>query len=265
MWNKIKSEFDKNENKYDKRANFALIVGVLSLVFAPILLTQFSWRFNFTETGQIGDTIGGTATPILSFIGAILVYYSFKQQMAANRIQINALLDEKQSKNEMQIVEFCDRIQREVIEKINAQKVEKHSVQIAERYTRGYLTTYGIEAISLTLKALDRLQDHNTIEPVYKPCFDSITIIFRNVKLLLTYIDKIENETIQEMLFNSYYNNLHLFLFVDNIEQYLFRKAHGPNERRIVKLCISIDDLFNKLDSKYMVQNKWLIHPQYQN
>lgn len=133
MWSKIKDEFDKNESKYEKRANYALIVGVLSLVIAPILLTQFAWKFDFTETGQIGDTIGGTASPILSFIGALLVYFSFKQQMAANKIQISALMEEKHSKNEMQIVDFCDRIQNEVIEKIKTQKVAEHTIRISER------------------------------------------------------------------------------------------------------------------------------------
>lgn len=263
MWNKVKTEFDKNENKYGKRANFALIIGVLSLVFAPILLTQFSWRFDFTETGQIGDTIGGTASPILSFIGAILVYFSFKQQMAANRIQINALLDEKQSKNDMQIVDFCDKIQREIIEKISTQEVVEYTIYSENGFPVEIIDEKkGEKAISSTLRELGFISNNVKLREEYLSCFSSIIIIFRNVKLLLTYISKIENETVQEMLFNSYYNNLHLALFIGATDIYLKKKSHSVKDRRFVKLCISIYSMFTELDMKYKVQNKWLMNPQ---
>jgi len=52
-----------------------------------------SW--NFSDTGQIGDTIGGITAPIINLIGAILVYISFRAQIEANRIQAKALADEK--------------------------------------------------------------------------------------------------------------------------------------------------------------------------
>lgn len=265
MWSNIKIEFDKNEKKYNKRAYFALAVGIIALFVAPVLLSQYTWKFDFTETGQIGDTIGGTASPILSFIGALLVYYSFKQQMVANRIQINALLDEKQSKNEMQIVDFCDKIQREVIEKINIQKVPRYSNYDGYgMVTDNYPEKNGANAISSTLNQIDIIPDDQKLRMEFNPCFASIIIIFRNLKLLLTYINKIENETIQEMLINSYYNNLHLTLFIGTTSSYLIRKSHSKREREIVKLCMSIDDIFNELDNKYKVQNKWLTM-QYSN
>ncbi|WP_321316808.1 hypothetical protein [Labilibaculum sp.] len=263
MWSKIKEDFDANEKKYERKANYALGFGVATLILAPSLISQLSIGFDFTETGQIGDTIGGITTPVLTLIGALLVYYSFKQQMAANKIQISALMEEKQSKNDMQIVEFCDRIQKEVIEKIKTQKVNAHHTTISNN-TRTFPDKFGVDAITNTLEALDRLHDNVSIGPVYKSCLDGITIIFRNVNLLLKYIDKIENDTIQEMLFNSYYNNLHLFLFIDIIEIYFLRKSHGPNERKLIKLCIASEEIFKKLDEKYKVQNKWLTM-QYQN
>lgn len=258
MWSRIKDEFDANEKKYGRKANYALGLGFVALILAPSFISQLSIGFDFTETGQIGDTIGGITTPVLTLIGALLVYYSFKQQMVANRIQINALMDEKQSKNEMQIVEFCDRIQKEVIEKTKVQKVAELEIKISDREIHSHPERYSIDAIATTLVALDKLNGNQQLKLEYKSCFDSITVIFRNVKLLLTYIDKIENETIQEMLFNSYYNNLHLFLFVDIIGNYFDRKNHGIHQRKLVKLCIASEEIFSKLDKKYKVQNKWL-------
>ncbi|QXP72552.1 hypothetical protein H0I31_02285 [Tenacibaculum sp. AHE15PA] len=41
-------------------------------------------NFNFSETGQIGDAIGGITASIINLIGAVLVYISFKEQIKAN-------------------------------------------------------------------------------------------------------------------------------------------------------------------------------------
>lgn len=43
--------------------------------------------FNFSKTGEIGDTIGGITSPIINIIGSILIYVSFKSQINANKIQ----------------------------------------------------------------------------------------------------------------------------------------------------------------------------------
>lgn len=67
------------------------IIGLL-LLFLPLLLTQnaFLPRFNFTNSGQIGDTIGGTTAPFIGFFAAVLVYLSFQQQLKANEIVLEA-------------------------------------------------------------------------------------------------------------------------------------------------------------------------------
>jgi hypothetical protein len=73
-----------------------LFLGVFLAFLAPILLTRSAIfpSLNFTGTGQIGDTIGGIAGPILNFVGLILLYYSFREQFKANQIQVNALREE---------------------------------------------------------------------------------------------------------------------------------------------------------------------------
>lgn len=73
----------------------------LILIMLYFLTKQAIWQsWDFSNTGQIGDTIGGIATPIISIIGALLVYYSFQEQIIANRIQFDALSDEK-TRNEI--------------------------------------------------------------------------------------------------------------------------------------------------------------------
>lgn len=83
---------------------YLLLAGLVLIIFSmPVVLTQYSYfkTFNFTQTGQIGDTIGGITAPFINLLGAILVFLSFKQQIKANEIQTNALLNEiKRNENE---------------------------------------------------------------------------------------------------------------------------------------------------------------------
>lgn len=80
-----------------RKAKILLIVGVVLLIIvSPIVLTMNSRFdiFDFSQTGQIGDTIGGITSPIINFMGAILVYLSFNEQSKANKIQEKALFAE---------------------------------------------------------------------------------------------------------------------------------------------------------------------------
>lgn len=67
-----------------------LTIGCVLVLFASTFLftRPAIWSsFNFNETGQIGDTIGGITAPIINVIGSILIYFSFKAQINANNLQ----------------------------------------------------------------------------------------------------------------------------------------------------------------------------------
>lgn len=69
-------------NQESKGRN-ALIIGVFCILVSPWLFTSFSF-IDFTNTGEIGDTIGGISAPITSFLGAYLVYLALLAQVKAN-------------------------------------------------------------------------------------------------------------------------------------------------------------------------------------
>ena len=81
-----------------KQNMLILSIGIFLIFLSLYVFTRpaifDSW--NFTQTGQIGDTIGGISGPIINLIGAYLVYISFQAQIEANRIQAKALKDEKE-------------------------------------------------------------------------------------------------------------------------------------------------------------------------
>lgn len=71
-----------------KNARWFIGIGIFLCVLAPFIATQKAiWgSFDFSQTGQIGDTIGGITAPIVNIIGAILVFYALKAQIDANRL-----------------------------------------------------------------------------------------------------------------------------------------------------------------------------------
>jgi len=82
-----------------RHRNLILIVGLIIFIFSSLYIFTRPAIFNswdFSASGQIGDTIGGITAPIINLLGALLVYISFQAQIEANRIQAKALSDEKQ-------------------------------------------------------------------------------------------------------------------------------------------------------------------------
>ena len=91
-------------NKFsNKKLRNLIIIAVTLSIFAPFLLTRqyFIKELNFTETGQIGDTIGGITAPILNLISIILLYFSFNEQFKANKKQTEIIIEER-LKNQLQ-------------------------------------------------------------------------------------------------------------------------------------------------------------------
>jgi len=74
----------------------SFVFGVIFMVLSPWIFTRPALidNFDFSTSGQIGDTIGGITAPIISLIGAVLVYLSFRAQIEANNNQEKALKEE---------------------------------------------------------------------------------------------------------------------------------------------------------------------------
>lgn len=85
----------------EKRSILFLILGVGVIFFSVYIFTRPALFdvWDFSDKGQIGDTIGGITAPIINLTGAFLVYISFQAQVNANKIQTDALNNEKLERN----------------------------------------------------------------------------------------------------------------------------------------------------------------------
>ena len=64
------------------------IITIVVVVIAPFILTRSSISdiFDFSSTGEIGDTIDGTTAPIIGLISIILLYRTLQEQIKFNTV-----------------------------------------------------------------------------------------------------------------------------------------------------------------------------------
>jgi hypothetical protein len=84
-----------------------ILIIVLIILATPWIFTLpvFWNRFNYSSTGQIGDTIGGLTSPFINGLAAILVFITFREQVKANRL----LQDQGESQDIMNQIKSLEK------------------------------------------------------------------------------------------------------------------------------------------------------------
>ncbi|MBT1699645.1 hypothetical protein KK083_22350 [Fulvivirgaceae bacterium PWU4] len=73
----------------ETRKEFAFLIAAGTILLLPALLTQTEFSiFDFSNSGEVGDTIGGVTAPFVGLLGAFLVYKAFLVQVESNKIQL---------------------------------------------------------------------------------------------------------------------------------------------------------------------------------
>lgn len=77
--------------KYSKGKIIICVCSCLvAIMLAPYLLTgPFCDKLSFMNTGQIGDTIGGTTAPIVGIVSIVLLAYTLIEQLKFNAKQVD--------------------------------------------------------------------------------------------------------------------------------------------------------------------------------
>lgn len=165
----------------DKKSTYLLIIGVGLLVISmPIILTRPSIAnvFNFTQSGQIGDTIGGITAPFINFMGAVLVYLSFQQQIKANEIQRDALLNEIK-RNEQ------ERKYNSIISDINNLRADINDFSFP-----GQTVTFGVPGLYEFEKMCRAQSAQMLIDNFHSPMFKSFYFLIASSDNILKNIQK---------------------------------------------------------------------------
>jgi len=145
----------------------------------PILTTQLDWLFDFTHTGRIGDTIGGVTAPVIGVVSALLIYFSFRAQIAANRIiqvQIDQQRKDELAKREFNFqMEICNHV-KEIIS--NYEQVDKKHFNGSD--LKGPMALNAILTTLINKKEKDYVDD-NLLKPI-KSILYQIELVVRSFK-----------------------------------------------------------------------------------
>ncbi|PKH51402.1 hypothetical protein CXF68_12240 [Tenacibaculum sp. Bg11-29] len=70
---------------------FFIIIFTILIAFTPWLFTREAIisDFDFSKTGDIGSTINGITAPFIAWLGAILIFITFREQVKANKSNRN--------------------------------------------------------------------------------------------------------------------------------------------------------------------------------
>lgn len=92
------NNFEKVIKNLDKYAIIIIILFIIVIGLSPYIFTQSWTNINFTDTGNIGSTIGGITAPFIGVLSALLVFLSFRAQINANRYQIQSIELERKNR-----------------------------------------------------------------------------------------------------------------------------------------------------------------------
>lgn len=250
-----------------KQVQVILLFGILLIIFSPFLFTRSVGIIDFTNTGQIGDTIGGITAPIASLLGSILVFFALKAQIEANRLIQRQIED--QQRNELinkQLQNLLDqfKIIREDVNEFSF--LDKNSDYDRDNRSRStqFFQRRGAEAFHNVLSDLRILDEDNHSDVLNsRPKFSEMMIILQCISSYLTQVASSEiPRADKEYLFSQI-----KYLFDSK-----FRAPFNAHERyrRNEKVCERCGKIHNRLINRLFIirdeiENKIALPPSAHN
>lgn len=259
---------------YIGKATLWWLVGVAAaLILVFILTINTHWAaFDYTNSGQIGDTIGGISSPFIGVAAAVLTFMAFYMQFKANEMlssQFNLQkVDDQRDKYENNIL-FLIKQNRSIIESMSiAENIEgarcfakmhielRAIYEITKEFYHDELTDDEIANISYLLLFNGVGQISNELnEPLLKhyPRHAELLTFFRKIERITTRIttDWVGLETIKSQDYIvELLDRLHYRPFKGHLTQlgHYFR-----NLFHILKYTESVDTAYLAPDQKYEI------------
>ena len=195
---------------------------------APWLFTgEGCERLDFTETGQIGDTIGGVMGPFIAMAGVFLTFVAFLMQVRANEIQREQL---HKSFNLKQLEHKIESL---------------HALQLLHIDVQN--TIKDIEVRCDLIDEYCRVLDANPLAEVAckRTSFQSVKR-YQGIDRNLLY--KAVNDFVQTENKEVWYRNIYAVLdyYSEGVDQ-LWNNVYIPNTKDIMHIKSDIPGLYTKL------------------
>lgn len=141
------------KNNLVQIALFLLILGSLIACGLPWLLTSYSF-LDLTETGQIGDTLGGIMGPVIAIVAAALTFLAFWVQFQANQEQRKEIASNKKEIEKQQEKYLLDKFENSLMIKMNFYQDTVKSLRYCNH--EGKVTfKYFLDELKLTYQVIE--------------------------------------------------------------------------------------------------------------
>ena len=224
----------------------AIFFILFSFIAPAIFINQalFS-NLDFSQSGQVGDTMGGIMNPFIALVGILLTFLAFYMQIKANQIQKQLFLDglkaEKQKEFEVERkdAEYKLSLLKSDLETI-LEDIKHKAKKIKEFYEAERQEPYAANLLFRTPSSqYTRILDLDRLS------------IYKGFKLFLSEDEKWLKS------FNRLYNTLeYLPLFFDEI--YKIYENHSKNKyekkTEVTRLLLEFNNLGSQLLTNYKVE-----------
>lgn len=174
------------------------VLACVSICGLPALLTSGS-VIDFTETGQIGDTIGGIMGPVVAMIAAYLTFIAFWVQKQANEAQRQDIKVERFNANFYNLLNIHEQITSSLEFSDQNKKITYHGRELF-RYTFESVLEFNQEGNFVGMGMRRRIETcgmesyANSNTPTY---FDHY---FRNMYRIVKFVEETDvfDDLIQE-------------------------------------------------------------------
>lgn len=184
--------------KNNSARNF-LIVGILLTIIVPIIITYLNPKSDLSNIGIIGDAIGGITTPIVSILGAVLIYIALADQINANKLLIDQIEENKKQNVIQQDREQVVELYRLFEKNIDSFTFELQNGKDEKLYIGTIAIAYFIDKL---IETTEDSHDTNIVKSDYN--VQEFISIIKSAELLIV---KIKNSHLNEND-NAFYKNL---------------------------------------------------------
>ena len=190
------------------------LAGLFIIAVLPFLLTRNGLEiFDYTQTGPIGDTIGGIAGPIIAFIASLLTFLAFWVQLQANKAQAAQFnkqdIDTKIERFESNFYELI-KLHKENVQEITLDRYDKNKIEkrhafnsFYREFKYSYFVTKSVYNEMLVAKEIDsKYDDRQLVRLAYILFYSGVGKIQKGVNIAMI------KSKFNEKLYNKIYIKL---------------------------------------------------------
>lgn len=234
----VKNKIDDEKIKFfDRSFIITVIVFIVLIVLIccfPLWFTSKNRDIDFTDTGQIGDTIGGIMGPFIAIVASILTFLAFWAQFKANQEQVRQFAAQK---------EQVDNQLTEQKRQFTIQLAVQKSSEDFERFENKYFELVRFHRANLDeMNIGDKVFARKCFVKMYsefKFCFDVSEACLRSLKL-----DKQK----EEVRLTSFAYKVFFFGIGE-----ISNKQHKFNDTEVL-LYKKVSDFLSDVQSRYEMQ-----------